>query len=134
MSSLKWWVNCCGSIVGLFVLASWLGTAQCGAPEIEFLQPLPVIELPASERFASVTVLFRNVGGTPLRIRNVRSDCWCATAVVQQAEVLPDSLGMLRVQVTAAGLGQDSLAWLTFSVESNACNSPTPLRIAVRRR
>ncbi|MCS6965849.1 MAG: DUF1573 domain-containing protein [Candidatus Kapabacteria bacterium] len=127
-------MSCCSSATGLFVLASFLGTAQCGLPEIEFLQPLPVVELPAGERFAAVTVLFRNVGGRQLRIRNVRSDCWCATAVVQQGEVLPDSLGALRVQVSAAGLGQDSVVWLAFSVESTACNSPTPLRIAVRRR
>ncbi len=103
-------------------------------PELEFLRPLPVLELAAGERFATATVLLRNSGGEPLRIFRIRSECWCATAVVSQAEIAPDSIAVLRLQLATAGLGPDSLQWLSFTVESNACNSPTPLRIPVRRR
>lgn len=104
-----------------------------GPPELEFLQPVPVVDLALHERSAAVVVLFRNCGGQMLHVRSVRSECWCATATVLRGSIPPDSLGALYVMVSRAGIG-DSLTWIQFLVESNACNSPTLLRLAVRRR
>lgn len=116
---------------GLCVL---VGLAASPPPaEVEFLEPLPVIEFPSGARFATATVLVRNSGGQPLRIVRVHSSCWCATAVVQRGEIPPDSVTLLWIQVAAAGLDQDSLGWLHFTLESNACNSPTLLRLSIRR-
>ncbi len=133
MSSGRWWRSFYPK--GWLWICAAVSVAASEPPaEVEFLQPLPIIELPSSARFATATVLLRNRGGRLLRIGSVRSSCWCATAVVQRGEVPPDSLSVLRIQVTAAGLDPDSLTWLQFTLESNACNSPTPLRLAVRRR
>jgi hypothetical protein len=103
-------------------------------PEVELLQPLPSIELPDTARFATVTVLVRNRGGQLLQLRAVRSQCWCATVSVQQGNIPPDSLGILRVMVTAAGVGNEGETRLRFTLESNACNSPLVFELPVRRR
>ncbi|GBD07416.1 hypothetical protein HRbin21_01240 [bacterium HR21] len=122
-----------GSLVG-GLLATAALCAQPFPPELELLQPLPSIELPDTARFATVTVLFRNRGGQLLQLRAVRSECWCATVSVQRGGVPPDSLGILRVMVTAAGLGDEREERLRFTIESNACNSPLVFELPVRRR
>ncbi len=123
----------CHRGVWLLLLAAVL-RAQPRPAEIELLQPLPEIELSAAERFAVVTVLFRNCGEQTLQVYSVRSECWCAAVTVLRGSVPPDSVGMLRVMLTAAGLGQEPRARLRFRLESNACNSPFVFELTVHRR
>ena len=68
-----------------------------------------------------ITVL--NKGGETLKIHEVKSSCYCASAVVNNPLIRPMGKGKLTLQVSTGRMREDSLTRVDFTVMSNAKDS-----------
>lgn len=68
-----------------------------------------------------ITVL--NKGGETLLIKEVKSSCFCASAVVNNPSIRPMGKGKLTFQVSTGRMREDSLTRVDFTVMSNAKDS-----------
>jgi len=68
-----------------------------------------------------ITVL--NKGGETLLIKEVKSSCFCASAIVNNPTIRPMGKGKLTFQVSTDRMHEDSLTRVDFTVLSNAKDS-----------
>lgn len=68
-----------------------------------------------------ITVL--NKGGETLLIKEVKSSCFCASAIVNNPTIRPMGKGRLTFQVSTDRMHEDSLTRVDFTVLSNAKDS-----------
>jgi hypothetical protein len=68
-----------------------------------------------------VTVL--NKGGETLQIKEVKSSCFCASAIVNNPSIRPMGKGKLTFQVSTSRMLEDSVTRVDFTVISNAKNT-----------
>lgn len=85
-----------------------------------------------SEKFLVREVKILNKGGEPLRIKDIKASCSCASAVALKGTINPMTSGTLRLSMNTSTM-TDTLNTVQFIVESNAKNSPTVVSVFVRR-
>lgn len=86
-----------------------------------------------NEQFIVRDVQVLNIGGKPLVIESVNSSCYCATSVVFKNTVHTLESGKLRLNINTKSM-KDSVNLITYSISSNASNSPYLVHVYVHRK
>jgi hypothetical protein len=92
------------------------------APEIIIRPGEPIAYFSPDEEGIVMDITVLNKGGETLQISEVKSSCFCASAVVNNPTIRPMGKGKLTFQVSTARMHEDSLTRVDFTVISNAKN------------
>lgn len=101
------------------------------SPSMRFVPPLLKVQ-PDSAYFVDREISILNSGGSPLRIRKVQASCYCASALVLTREIVPFSVGKMRLRINADKF-TDSVTTVHFTVYSNAPDSMRVYKVYVRK-
>jgi hypothetical protein len=110
----------------LFVLFLFLfGSIQAiNQPADIIIRPgEPIAYFSPDEEGVVMDIMVLNKGGETLLIREVKSSCYCASAVVNTPSIRPMGKGKLTFQVSTGRMREDSLTRVDFTVMSNAKDS-----------
>ena len=83
----------------------------------------PIAYFSPDEEGVVMDVVVLNKGGETLSIREVKSSCYCASAIVNNPTIRPMGKGKLTLQVSTARMKEDSLTRVDFTILSNAKDS-----------
>jgi len=83
----------------------------------------PIAYFSPDEEGVVMDVMVWNKGGETLAIREVKSSCFCASAIVNNPTIRPMGKGKLTLQVSTARMKEDSLTRVDFTILSNAKDS-----------
>ncbi|MBM4174308.1 MAG: DUF1573 domain-containing protein [Ignavibacteria bacterium] len=83
----------------------------------------PIAYFSPDEEGVVMDVMVLNKGGETLAIREVKSSCFCASAIVNNPTIRPMGKGKLKLQVSTARMKEDSLTRVDFTILSNAKDS-----------
>jgi hypothetical protein len=105
-----------------FVMMSGL-YAVTDAPDIIIRPGEPIAYFSPDEEGVIMEVSVLNKGGETLQIKEVKSSCFCASAIVNNPSIRPMGKGKLTFQVSTSRMREDSLTRVDFTVISNAKNA-----------
>ncbi len=105
-----------------FVMMSGL-YAVTNAPDIIIRPGEPIAYFSPDEEWVIMEVSVLNKGGETLQIKEVKSSCFCASAIVNNPSIRPMGKGKLTFQVSTSRMREDSLTRVDFTVISNAKNA-----------
>ncbi len=105
-----------------FVMMSGL-YAVTDAPDIIIRPGEPIAYFSPDEEGVIMEVSVLNKGGETLQIKEVKSSCFCASAIVNNPSIRPMGKGKLTFQVSTSRMREDSLTRVDFTVISNANNA-----------
>lgn len=101
-------------------------------PPVLKLDPPALVVDADSAGFVVTRVKFVNTGGGTATVSSVTGSCGCASASVQRNHASGITYGELRLGINAQSF-KDSLNNVDFTVHSNAKNSPSVIRVVVRK-
>lgn len=93
------------------------------APDIIIRPGEPIAYFSPDEEGIVLDITVLNKGGETLQIKEVKSSCFCASAIVNNPTIRPMGKGKLTFQVSTARMHEDSLTRVDFTVLSNAKNA-----------
>ncbi len=93
------------------------------APDIIIRPGEPIAYFSPDEEGVVLDITVLNKGGETLQIKEVKSSCFCASAIVNNPTIRPMGKGKLTFQVSTARMHEDSLTRVDFTVISNAKNA-----------
>lgn len=93
------------------------------APDIIIRPGEPIAYFSPDEEGVVLDIMVLNKGGETLQIKEVKSSCYCASAIVNNPTIRPMGKGKLTFQVSTARMHEDSLTRVDFTVISNAKNA-----------
>lgn len=93
------------------------------APDIIIRPGEPIAYFSPDEEGIVLDITVLNKGGETLQIKEVKSSCFCASAIVNNPTIRPMGKGKLTFQVSTARMHEDSLTRVDFTVISNAKNA-----------
>lgn len=91
-------------------------------PDIIIRPGEPIAYFSPDEEGIVLDISVLNKGGETLQIKEVKSSCYCASAIVNNPTIRPMGKGKLTFQVSTARMHEDSLTRVDFTVISNAKN------------
>ena len=106
-------------ITGLYALTE--------APDIIIRPGEPIAYYSPEEEGVIMEVTILNKGGETLQIKEVKSSCFCASAIVNTPSIRPMGKGKLTFQISTSRMHEDSLTRVDFTVISNAKNPNFPI-------
>jgi hypothetical protein len=109
-------------LIMAFVMMSGLH-AVTDAPDIIIRPGEPIAYFSPDEEGVIMEVSVLNKGGETLHIKEVKSSCFCASAIVNNPSIRPMGKGKLTFQVSTSRMHEDSLTRVDFTLISNAKNS-----------
>jgi len=83
----------------------------------------PIAYFSPNEDGVVLDITLLNKGGETLLIKEVKSSCFCASAIVNNPTIRPMGKGKLTFQVSTDRMHEDSLTRVDFTVLSNAKDS-----------
>lgn len=83
----------------------------------------PIAYFSPEEEGITMDIAVLNKGGENLRITEVKSSCFCASAIVNTPTIRPMGKGKITFQVSTSRMREDSLTRVDFTVISNAKNT-----------
>ena len=92
-------------------------------PDIIIRPGEPIAYFSPDEEGVVLDITILNKGGETLQIKEVKSSCFCASAIVNNPTIRPMGKGKLTFQVSTARMHEDSLTRVDFTVISNAKNA-----------
>ena len=92
------------------------------APDIIIRPGEPIAYFSPEEEGVIMEVTVLNKGGETLQIKEVKSSCFCASAIVNNPSIRPMGKGKLTFQVSTSRMLEDSVTRVDFTVISNAKN------------
>ena len=109
----------------IFSFVFLLGTIQAvNQPADIIIRPAePIAYFSPDEEGVVMDITVLNKGGETLLIKEVKSSCFCASAVVNNPSIRPMGKGKLTFQVSTGRMREDSLTRVDFTVMSNAKDS-----------
>jgi hypothetical protein len=93
------------------------------APDIIIRPGEPIAYFSPEEEGVIMEVTVLNKGGETLQIKEVKSSCFCASAIVNNPSIRPMGKGKLTFQVSTSRMLEDSVTRVDFTVISNAKNA-----------
>jgi hypothetical protein len=93
------------------------------APDIIIRPGEPIVYFSPEEEGVIMEVTVLNKGGETLQIKEVKSSCFCASAIVNNPSIRPMGKGKLTFQVSTSRMLEDSVTRVDFTVISNAKNA-----------
>lgn len=93
------------------------------APDIIIRPGEPITYFSPEEEGVIMEVTVLNKGGETLQIKEVKSSCFCASAIVNNPSIRPMGKGKLTFQVSTSRMLEDSVTRVDFTVISNAKNA-----------
>jgi hypothetical protein len=93
------------------------------APDIIIRPGEPIAYFSPEEEGVIMEVTVLNKGGETLQIKEVKSSCFCASAIVNNPSIRPMGKGKLTFQVSTSRMLEDSVTRVDFTVISNAKNT-----------
>jgi hypothetical protein len=93
------------------------------APDIIIRPGGPIAYFSPEEEGVIMEVTVLNKGGETLQIKEVKSSCFCASAIVNNPSIRPMGKGKLTFQVSTSRMLEDSVTRVDFTVISNAKNA-----------
>jgi Protein of unknown function (DUF1573) len=93
------------------------------APDIIIRPGEPIVYFSPEEEGVIMEVTVLNKGGETLQIKEVKSSCFCASAIVNNPSIRPMGKGKLTFQVSTSRMFEDSVTRVDFTVISNAKNA-----------
>jgi hypothetical protein len=93
------------------------------APDIIIRPGEPIAYFSPEEEGVIMEVTLLNKGGETLQIKEVKSSCFCASAIVNNPSIRPMGKGKLTFQVSTSRMLEDSVTRVDFTVISNAKNT-----------
>lgn len=109
----------------IFSFVFLLGTIQAvNQPADIIIRPAePIAYFSPDEEGVVMDITVLNKGGETLLIKEVKSSCFCASAVVNNPSIRPMGKGKLTFQVSTGRMREDSLTRVDFTIMSNAKDS-----------
>lgn len=112
--------------VTIFLFLFVIGTIVFGVnqPADIIIRPgEPIAYFSPNEDGVVLDITVLNKGGETLLIKEVKSSCFCASAIVNNPTIRPMGKGKLTFQVSTDRMHEDSLTRVDFTVLSNAKDS-----------
>ena len=112
--------------VTIFLFLFVIGTIVFGVnqPADIIIRPgEPIAYFSPNENGVVLDITVLNKGGETLLIKEVKSSCFCASAIVNNPTIRPMGKGKLTFQVSTDRMHEDSLTRVDFTVLSNAKDS-----------
>lgn len=112
--------------VTIFLFLFVIGTIVFGVnqPADIIIRPgEPIAYFSPNEDGVVLDITVLNKGGETLLIKEVKSSCFCASAIVNNPTIRPMGKGRLTFQVSTDRMHEDSLTRVDFTVLSNAKDS-----------
>ena len=91
-------------------------------PDIIIRPGEPIAYFSPDEEGVVLDISILNKGGETLHIKEVKSSCFCASAIVNNPTIRPMGKGKLTFQISTARMHEDSLTRVDFTLISNAKN------------
>lgn len=107
--------------IAVFLLLTGV-SALPEAPDIIIRPGEPIVYFSPDEEGIVMDITVLNKGGETLLIKEVKSSCFCASAIVNNPSIRPMGKGKLTFQVSTSRMQEDSLTRVDFTVISNAKN------------